>query len=152
MWKYDFIEQKELEIKDLHTFGSGLIVEYRYIDFIREMINETKPLEKYKYFKWVNEKKDLTEEVMWGWIKTEEDAMQRTRDLFDLIESLKGGYKPNHELYYNEVGKPCGGIVTVEIVEENFHILDGHHRVAILHCLGHKKLKCNIYKKCTKKQ
>ncbi len=147
MNSYTFLETKEVELSKMYTFGGIKIQDYIYVDFIRELINNGKPIEEYSYFKWLNDKRTKTKSPMWGWIVTEEDAVKRVALALDLIGELKKGYNPKQNISLNSVGKPCGEIITLEKRGRKLHILDGHHRATILHCLGYKKVLSNIYKK-----
>lgn len=79
-----------------------------------------------------------------GWVREESQKIERVEQLKDLIKSIKEkGYQEELEGHHEYAGLQYGDI-SVERLDKNFSIADGHHRICIMILTGDKFIRARI--------
>lgn len=141
--------RKLVKIEDLYTeaFDNQPIkfITNPFVECARELVKDTnKEVTDTKYYRLLTEM--LAEHgIIWGSIFSDEDVIARVEKFRELVISLKeNGYLRSLEpraVWFN--GKRYGSL-TGEEKEYGTCLIDGHHRISILHVLGVKEIKILI--------
>ena|SRR5690606_3459476 len=105
-----------------------------YIEMANEILeNKVYDASETMYFKYMLNLLN-SNRLVWGWIYTEEDCLERTNEFMDIAKSIKeNGYVDKNKVR-NISGLPYGKMTFIN--NGKIYLIDGHHRMAILICLG----------------
>lgn len=114
---------------------NSLISEMPYIEMAKEILdNKNIEAKETKYFKHLL-KLLKTNKNVWNCIYSEDDCLKRTNEFISIANSIKiHGFIDNNKISVIK-GLPYGKITFMN-EKGKIILIDGHHRIAILICLG----------------
>lgn len=115
---------------------NSLISEIPYIEMSKEILdNKNIEAKETKYFKHLL-KLLKTNKSVWNCIYTENDCIKRTNEFISIAHSIKRhGFIDNNKIIHIK-GLPYGKITFMND-NNKISLIDGHHRMAVLICLGY---------------
>jgi len=141
-FKCENYKRKKVKIEDIYTRsfnGEQKLTDCILIGFAKEMLEGVEPLES-NYYKWM---KKMHEERGAVFGNTSKEWLRERAVVFsELARSLRGGFDNNRQdekLMLN--GVEYGGLIAKE---QGLILIDGHHRLSVLHNLGIKEVKVKL--------
>lgn len=133
------IGKQRVRIKDLYSyFFLCPIIEMDYVGMAKQEVESNPSIEESLYYQDLSKKLQAYGTVFHT-IKDDEGIRERTKVWKKMIADMKESYVDTDGFRILENGLPYGSITAI-LRKNKIFVVDGHHRIAILHSLGYEEV------------